>query len=419
MGDGRATERFRLFKLVFVPVLVFSLLGQMAVVWTQLPDIGAGHFDFVLYYNAARIVRDGKRTQLYDLKLQRDYQKGFGVADKDRDLPFNHLPYELLLLLPLAGFSFPVAHGLWAAVNLLLLGCVLLRLLPFVTPSYRWMLSLMLFAFFPTLTALKMGQDSVLTTYLLVEAFASLKCKAYARAGGVLALGLYKPQFVLPIAGILFFQRRWPAVAGFLLTAALVVGVSLAMTGWDGLMGLVALWLPMVERGHVVWPELMINLRGLAHMTLSLGGFAGATNLATAVLSIVVYCWVLRLWRRESDEKSACFDLQYALAVVATALVSFHLYSYDSLLLFVPLALTLNHVLAERRRKTTAGRRWFLVALIGLFFPLLPNALLGFAMLAWWALPLPLIFWCIASEIACMRAQPPAPGARPGFEAGQ
>ena len=59
----------------------------------------------------------------------------------------------------------------------------------------------MLFAYFPTLTALKMGQDSVITTFLLVETFVSLKGKRYAIAGGLLALGLYKPQFVYRWSG--------------------------------------------------------------------------------------------------------------------------------------------------------------------------------------------------------------------------
>ena len=102
--------RHRVFKLVLVPLLIFSLFGQLAVVWTQLPDIRDGYFDFPLYYSAARIVNDGNGARLYDLAVQREYQKAFRPAASDRDLPFNHPPYELLLLLMPAKFSFPVAH---------------------------------------------------------------------------------------------------------------------------------------------------------------------------------------------------------------------------------------------------------------------------------------------------------------------
>ena len=396
-AGNRFTRQLRVFKLVFVPLLIFSLAGQIAVVSTQLADIRDGYFDFVLYYSAASIVADGKGRQLYDLAVQKNYQKESRVAPQTRPLPFNHLPYELLVLLPLARFSFITAHIVWAALNLLLLVTILLRLAPYVTATPRYLLTLMFLAFFPTLTTLKMGQDSLITTYLLTETFISLKHQRYGVAGCLLGLGLYKPQFVLPMAAILFCHRRWSAVGGFLLTAALLMVISLAMVGWQGSTGLLALWLPMTERGNVVWPELMLNLRGLLFMILSLAGVASATNLWTLVFSLLVFLITLLYWRRDTDESTDCFGLQFALAVIMTALVSFHLYSYDGMLLAIPLAQTLNHVLKEQLRSRL--QRFFLLLLIVMFLPLVPNVLLGFAVLAWWALPLPLIFGVLAIEI--------------------
>jgi Glycosyltransferase family 87 len=390
--------RHRTFKLIFVPLLVFSLAGQFAVVWTQLEDIRNGYFDFVLYYSAAKIFNDGNGSQLYDLKVQREYQKEFGARDKKRDLPFNHLPYELLPLLILAKFSFPFAHALWAAINIFLLAVVLVRLFPFLEAQHRPLFAMMLFAYFPTITALKMGQDSVITTLLLVETFVSLKRTRYAIAGGLLALGLYKPQFVLPMVGILLLHRRRSAILGFLSTGLLLGAISLAMVGWDGLMGLFSLWLPMIQRGNVVWPELMTNLRGLVYMILDLGGLSGATNILTLVLSIVAYVISLRLWPRSADEREELFDMRFALAMVMTALVSFHLYSYDGTLLAIPLIIMLNRVLKEPSAYPVR-HRVFLAILIVLFLPLVPNVLLGMAMLAWWALPLPVLFCVMAMEI--------------------
>jgi Glycosyltransferase family 87 len=393
-----APEQHRAFKLIFVPLLIFSLAGQLAVVWTQLIDIRDGHFDFVLYYSAAKIFNDGNGAQLYDLRVQREYQKEFGAGEKRRDLPFNHPPYELLALLFLAKFSFPVAHALWAGINTLLLGVILGRIFQFVEAKHRLLFALLLFAYFPTVTALKMGQDSIVTTFLLVETFVSLKRKRYALAGGVLALGLYKPQFVLPIAGIFLLHRRWSSIFSFLFMGLLLGVISLAMVGWDGLRGLVSLWLPMTQRGHVVWPELMTNLRGLVYMILDLGGLSGATNILTLGLSIFVYIVTLRLWPRSADDGSELFDLRFALAVVMTALVSFHLYSYDGTLLVISLIIMLNHVL-NRPSPYPARHVVFLVILIVLFFPLVPNVLLGTAMLAWWALPLPVLFCVMTMEI--------------------
>ena len=52
-------ERHRALKLIFVPLLIFSLFAQCAVVWTQLDDIRGGYFDFELYYSGAKILNDG------------------------------------------------------------------------------------------------------------------------------------------------------------------------------------------------------------------------------------------------------------------------------------------------------------------------------------------------------------------------
>jgi len=393
-----AVALFRYFKLAFVPLLIFSFLGQAAVVWTQLDDIKAGHFDFVLYYSAAQIIRDGKRDQLYELNLQRDYQKDFGVAYLKRALPFNHPPYELLIFLPLANYSFPVAHVLWAVINLLLLFWILYRLALFIDFKHQALFGLMLFAYFPTLTALKMGQDSIVTSCLWVETFVNLKRRRYMLAGSILALGLYKPQFVLPLAGILLVQRCWPAIMGFLTMATLLAATSLAMVGGSGLLSLLSMWLPMTERGQVVWPELMVNLRGLVYLTLNLAGVASATNLMNMFLSAIIYLVALRLWLVSSNDGGKMFNLRFALAVTTTALVSYHLYSYDAMLLIIPFILMLDHLFKGLDRSAIM-RPALMALLIVSFLPLLPNVLLSTAVLAWWALPIPILYALIAAEI--------------------
>jgi hypothetical protein len=393
-----APQRHRLFKLVFVPLVVFSLFAQCAVVWTQLKDIRAGYFDFVLYYSGAKILSDGNGAQLFDLQVQRNYQSSFTDRYRDWDLPFNHLPYELLPLLPLAKFSFPVAHALWTAISILLIVIALVRLFPFLESSHRSLFVLMVLAFFPTITALKMGQDSIITTLLFAETFVSLKHKRYAIAGGVLALGLYKPQFVLPLLGILVMHGRWTSLFGFLSVGLLLGAISLAMVGSDGLAGLVSLWLPMIERGHVVWPELMTNLRGLIYMALHPTGLTEATNALTMVFSAVTYVTAWQLWPRNGEETDELFDLRFAAAVVMTALVSFHSYSYDGTLLVIPLAIMLNQIL-KAPGPYPVRHRIFLALMIAWFVPLVPNVLLRAALLAWWALPLPIVFAVIAMEI--------------------
>jgi hypothetical protein len=248
------------------------------------------------------------------------------------------------------------------------------------------------------MTALKMGQDSGFTVLLMVETFVSLKHKRYAIAGSLLALGLYKPQFVLPLLGILFIHGRWMSIIGFLFVGLLLSAISLAMVGLDGLMGLATLWLPMINRGHVVWPELMTNLRGLIYIVLHPAGLTEATNVLALVFSVITYVTTLWLWPRSAAEKNELFDLRFASAVIMTALVSFHSYSYDGTLLVIPLVIMLNQIL-KASGPYPVRHRIFLALMIAWFVPWVPNVLLRAALLAWWALPLPIFFALIAVEI--------------------
>jgi hypothetical protein len=274
----------------------------------------------------------------------------------------------------------------------------LARLFPFVEASNRVLFAFMVPAFFPTITALKMGQDSGFTVLLMVETFVSLKHKRYAIAGGLLALGLYKPQFVLPLLGILFMHGRWMSIFGFLFVGLLLTAISLAMVGLDGLMGLATLWLPMINRGHVVWPELMTNLRGLIYIVLHPTGLTEATNVLALAFSVITYVTTLWLWPRSAAEKNELFDLRFAAAVIMTALVSFHSYSYDGTLLVIPLVIMLNQIL-KASGPYPVRHRIFLALMIAWFVPWVPNVLLRAALLAWWALPLPIFFALIALEI--------------------
>ena len=53
-------------------------------------------------------------------------------------------------------------------------------------------------------------------------------------AGFFLALGLYKPQLVLPMVGALVIAQRWRAVTVFSATGAMLAMISFAMVGLQG-----------------------------------------------------------------------------------------------------------------------------------------------------------------------------------------
>src|SRR5918992_4062062 len=158
MGNA---ESLKSFKLLLVALVALSFLCNLKIFWAQRSYIAKGYFDFVIYYTGAEIVNAGNASQLYDLNVQQAYQEKFKVPNQPwAVLPFNHAPYELLLFLPLAHLSYQSAYIVWSVLNILLLLVTYRILLPFVDSRNKVLLGALLFAFYPTMVAIKMGQDS-------------------------------------------------------------------------------------------------------------------------------------------------------------------------------------------------------------------------------------------------------------------
>ena len=170
----------------------------------------------------------------------------------------------------------------------------------------------------------------------------------------------------------------------------------------DGLLGSFSIWwLPMMQRGHVVWPELMTNLRGLMYMIWT-RWVIGCNEYPDFGFFHISLCHNVAPVAARAHERNELFDLRFALAVAMTALVSFHLYSYGHS------AGNSSHHYAEpnleRPNPYPVRHRFFLAILIAWFLPLVPNMLLSAASLAWWALPLPFLFGVIAMRFGAARS---------------
>src|SRR5258706_2131241 len=84
-----------------------------------------GH-DFLAFYTAGHFLREGRAEKMYDLEAVRKYQAE--VAEKNHlELkkqsfgPFWNPPFYAWVFVPLAGFSFRMALGIWWGVNLVCL----------------------------------------------------------------------------------------------------------------------------------------------------------------------------------------------------------------------------------------------------------------------------------------------------------
>src|SRR5690242_8785874 len=222
----------KFYKLVLAALVAASLIFHLAILWASRHRIAEGYGDFIIFYTGAQIINDGKSKELFKVETQNAYQAKFEVPQLEWPLPFNHAPYELFLFLPLVHFSYPVAHAIWSSMNLLLLVFMLQWLLNYVHSPHGVFIVVSILAWFPTMEALRLGQDSILSAALILAVFTALKRQYDGWAGFFLALGLYKPQLVLPVAGVFLVARRWWSLIVFGVTGGVLAAVSLAMVGW-------------------------------------------------------------------------------------------------------------------------------------------------------------------------------------------
>lgn len=292
-------------------------------------------------------MRQGLGAHMYDEQVQYRVQQEFasGVSIRQGALPYNHPPFEALIFVPLTWLPYVAAYLLWDLVNLMILFALPFLLRPHLpmlrqTPAAAWLFVSL--AFFPIFIALLQGQDIILLLLLFTLTFVALKKGADFAAGCWLALGLFRFHMVLPLIFILLLQRRRKAVLGFVLMAAALTAVSVAVVGWKTTLAYPSyVWHleQTMGRGAIV-PADMPNLRGLFDTILAGHVPPAAIHAVVVFLSIALVLLASAKWNPASS--GGVLDLVFSLTVVVLVLVSYHALIYDLSLLLLPILFLAN-----------------------------------------------------------------------------
>ena len=342
MIPGKTQTRLTIFLVGMTFLNGFS-------VWRLSRGVALGLPDFSTFYTAARIVHEGNASRLYDKNLQAQVQRSFApfaVAKRGAILPYNHPPFEALLFTFLGRFSYLTAYLLWLAVNLgLLLGltATLRRHLTELgkAPNYLWWLAC--FGFYPIVVALLQGQDSILVLFSFCMAFLAIRQKADFRVGAWLGLGLCKFQLVLPFVLPLLLLRRVRLAYGFLATAFGLLTLGFLTAGWSGLLSYPR-YLGETER--YLWGG-MPNLRGLLTSLLPAPHSPAVLGLLL-LASVAVFAAMTYAWHQDHVVGGACLELAFALGILGTILLSYHLYLHDLSLSFLAVLLVLERMFSHQ-----------------------------------------------------------------------
>jgi len=343
---------------------------HLAVFWRVREQAAEGSPDFSIFYTAGLMLRRGQGQQLYDDVVQRQTQQEFrhSPGGPAETLPYNHPPFEAAPYVGLSRFPYLRAYELWFVANLFFLAAFvwLARLsVPELRSRFPELLFLAPLAFFPVAYALMQGQDSILLMLLYCLAYTALRRGHDLRAGVCLGLGLFKFHLVLPFVFILLLRRRWRALSGVLLSAALDFGVSLALVGWKELLYYprYALKVNQEQAAGVIVPENMPNLRGLFTGWTWSPAIEPWLNLALLVISLGLVVWAAERWRAEEVIPLEDWNTGFSIAVLVTFLVGYHSYNQDMSILLLPGLITLDRLLAS-----PAGHRKWVAVFLGLMF---------------------------------------------------
>ena len=314
--------------IVLAALNCLVLIPIIGKIWRQPHDFG-------LFWTAKEIYLHHSPDRMFDISLQQSIEKqSYNIPDdklSERFLPYNHLPYEVFLWLPLDKLTPAHAFWVWRLFSVaLLMGTI--WIMRDTMPCERSVPRLFLtaLAFFPVPYCLLAGQDTFITLALVTASAALLQRQRDFLAGAVLGVAIFKFQLILPIIGILFLLRHWRLVLGFISSSAVWLGISTLMVSPKGMLSLFGLW-ALGEKGGIscINPLTMPNIRGAATAILTMGptaAFALTLLVSTALLFLATY----ELRKQPSAAEIFAVGLCFAL------LAGFHTNLYDLALLLFP-----------------------------------------------------------------------------------
>ena len=355
------SARHRFFLLVAALALIH--IGCFAVIY--FPYAQHGYSDFTIFYTAGKIATTGQAANLYQPETQWNIQQQCcRVPIRQAPLLFNHAPYEALLFAPLALFPYGIAYTAWFMANLgilLLIGFFLREYLAALLPRW-WLFPFAAIAWVPVFFALVQGQDSLMLALFYTLTFVCIKRGLPFLAGACIAFASAKPQLALPFMLIFALRRQWKIVLGFLACGAGLTLVSIALIGrtpTTDYLGFLVHFSRLPVDLSAAEPFRMPNLRGLILRAMDFGFARPAQTVVIAAASALVIWWAVRF--------KASVEEVFAMALGATLLASYHLYSHDLTLLLVAVILFTGRVQARRNVHllvAVATIPWFLLVLV-------------------------------------------------------
>ena len=299
--------------------------------------------DFIGFYVLGAITREPIVRSLYDPATERETQIRLVPGSQGVQYLPVYGPQVYLFFSPFARWPYERALVIWTIISALLYGvCCAVVWRSCSTLREDWPTVAVVAAANPAFFNLMLhGQSSALALAFITAAYCALKGGKPFLAGLAIGMLAYKPQLGIVAAAVFVINREWRVAAGAIVAASAQLGVAWAYFGtelmksyWQAM-----LWLRQVNQLLAIKPYQMHSLSEFWTLLLSYNAVAGTMYVISAILVIALSAVV---WR-----SAAPLSLRYSMLLLATALVSPHLYVYDLVILAPAFLLITDWTLAH------------------------------------------------------------------------
>ncbi len=214
-----------------VALLLGFLIGAYYVrLWPRV-----NNKDFRVFVEAGAALTRGGDIYADTDAFKAFYSSGaFNPDDTELRWPYAYPPLGAILAIPLAALPYEPLALAWTVANVLMLvagGWLCLRAQGPVEPLDVALLGVALYAFYPAVVTVRLGQIEILQFLLLAGTFLALKRRRDGLAGVLLGFATALKLFPGALIVFLFWKRLWrPAAIALATTLVLLVG-SFAVVG--------------------------------------------------------------------------------------------------------------------------------------------------------------------------------------------
>lgn len=328
LGDKEARAIALIVAIVLWAIAVVFWIGGAGYRSIAGPLKGG---DFIQFYAMGAVVAANPRAPLYDVERLHAVQTAL-VPESDPELYLPvYPPQSWLLFAPFTALPYGAAAALWTLLTIA--GYAVIVRATWRTMADRlpdaWFMAAAAAAFPPFWNLVINGQNTIVPIAAFFLAWRALDSHRRVLAGLALGLLFFKPQFGLALAVVVLAGGEWAMLAGLAVAAAVHTGLVAATTGLASLADYAQFMREVTAVEHLIEPDPfeLHSIRSLARLA--------PDALETAIwlaASAVVLERTVRVWR-----SAAPTGVRMAVLVIATVLVSPHLFLYDAAILALAL----------------------------------------------------------------------------------